>query len=68
MIHELSSFNYGKFNELKDHYEQMTKLQSTLNKIIKINSSEEILSLCERKDLWLTADEAIKYNIIDQIL
>lgn len=68
MIHEISTLNYGKTPEIRDSTEEMDRLQKIMDDIIKENSSEELIKMCYRKDLWLGAEDAVKYNIIDKIL
>lgn len=68
MVHELSSVEYGKMPELIDGVEEAKRLQNTLDEIIKKHADEALIDLCHRKDLWLSAEDAVKYNIIDKIL
>lgn len=67
MVHEISSFNYGKIQDVKDWTKELERLQERLNNIIKKHSSEELINICSRKDIWLSAEDALKYNIIDNI-
>lgn len=68
MIHEISSLDYGKTSELRDHMEEMNHLQKIINDIISECADSKLIEMAERKDLWLNAKDAIKYNIIDKIL
>lgn len=67
MVHEISSYEWGKIQDLKDATQECERLQNIINNIIKENSSEELIELCSRKDLWLSAKDAVKYNIVDTI-
>lgn len=68
MIHEISSGGYGKIQDLEENFKETQRLQNIINSIISENSSEELIKLCSKKDLWLNTTEALKYNIIDKIL
>lgn len=68
MVHEISTIEVGKTPDIIDATEEMKRLQTTMDKIIEENSSKDLISLCNRKDLWLSAEDAKKYNIIDNIL
>lgn len=68
MLHEISSFEYGKTSNLEDHMQEIKRLQDIVDSIIEENSSKELIKLSNRKDLWLSAEEAKNFNIIDNIL
>ena len=68
MVHELSSYDYGKIQELKDSVEECERLQKRLNAIIEKSADPQLVDLCYRKDLWLSAEDAVKYKIIDKII
>ena len=65
MLHEISGGNYGTFSDVKIAYEEMERLNSVLQDIIKERST---ISDNVTRDLYLTAEEAKKLNIIDEIL
>lgn len=68
MVHELSSVSYGKASTMVDDMKQIEKLQDKLNEITKKHASEELISLCTRKDFWMDAAEAKQYGIVDTII
>lgn len=68
MIHEISTWEYGKTPEIRDATEELNRLQKTIDEIISKHSDPKLIDLCSRKDLWLSAKDAIEYNIIDKIL
>ena len=68
MVHEVSTVEYGKTPEIRDATEEMNRLQKVVDDIIKEHADEELVKLCSRKDLWLNAEDALKYKIIDKIL
>lgn len=68
MIHELSSGDFGTTSQFEDTAKEMRRVQTILNEIITKHSNAELIELCKRKDFWLSAEEALKYNVIDKIL
>lgn len=67
MLHTVSSGTSGKISDLIVDVEETKRLQNIINSIIKSDSSEELISKCEYKDLFLSVEDAIKYNIIDKV-
>ena len=65
MLHEISGGNYDTFSDVKIAYKEMERLNSVLQEIIKEKST---ISDNVTRDLYLTAEEAKKLNIIDEIL
>lgn len=69
LIHQLSTGIYGKYEEIKDDFENDTKFMQRLYKLYKEHTSmsdkkiKEILS----RDKWLGADECIEYGLVDGI-
>ena len=71
MIHEVSSFNMGKIGELKINYEHSNTLNERIIKLLANNTgktSKQVRHDIELKDRWFTADEALKYGLVDKIL
>jgi ATP-dependent Clp protease protease subunit len=70
LIHQLSSFVFGKFEEIKDTMENLEKLMNTIRKTyldharIPKDELDELL----KHDLWLTADQCLKYGLVDEIV
>lgn len=70
LIHQLSSFMYGKFAEIKDHVENLEKMMATIKQAyidharIPKDQLDEIL----KHDFWLSADEALKFGLVDKII
>lgn len=70
LIHQLSSFQWGKFEEFKDNMKNLEKFMSLIKDIygkyteMPMDKLEEIL----KHDLWLGADECLKYKLVDKIL
>ena len=69
MIHSLSSFMGGNYHQMKDYMKFYTDLQEKLIVYIVKNSKakeDDIRELFKRES-FLTAEEALKYGIIDEI-
>ncbi|BCP41486.1 hypothetical protein MINTMi27_15790 [Mycobacterium intracellulare] len=72
MIHEISSFTGGKIGEIKDEVKFLDKISERVVNLFvrraggKI-SKEEFEKLWERKDWWLTSEEALQYGFVDEI-
>jgi ATP-dependent protease ClpP protease subunit len=70
LIHQLSSFAWGKYSELEDHMNLMKKLMATLTSFYISHSklSEvDITALLER-DSWFGAQECLEKGFADEIL
>jgi ATP-dependent Clp protease protease subunit len=69
LIHQLSTFMGGKFNEIKDEFSNLEKFMDQITKIYekytKISKTdiEKIL----KKDIWWNAEEALENGVIDEI-
>lgn len=70
MIHQPMGGAVGQVTDIKITYEEIEKLQKELYEILADNtgkSLEVITKDCDR-DFWMTAEEAIDYGIIDNVL
>ena len=71
MIHEVSSFNMGKVNELKIDYEHTNTLNERIIKLLAENTGKTVKQVrhdIQLKDRWFNAEEALKYGLGDKIL
>lgn len=70
LIHQLSSFMWGKYEEFKDEMENLDKLMAMIKKIygeytnIPTKKLEEIL----KHDLWFDANKCKEYGMVDEII
>ena len=70
LIHQIQSIMWGKYEEFKDEMENLDKIMKMIKDIyveytnIPMGKLEGIL----KHDLWFTADECKKYNLIDEII
>lgn len=72
MIHSITSMAYGKTAQMVDDVNETKRLQKLTDSIYTSKSgiTKELLEEIhrEKKDLYLTAKEALKYKIISKIL
>lgn len=70
LIHQLSAGNYGNFQQLEEQQENYRRLMQIIKSVYKqytkmpMKTLEEIL----KRDLWLTAEECLKYGMVDEII
>jgi len=70
LIHQITSFFWGKYEEFKDEKENLDKMMDMIKKVYKeytkfpIKKLEEIL----KRDLWLNSDECLEYGLVDEII
>lgn len=73
MIHEASTLTRGKIGEIKDEVEFMDKISERVTDIFvrranpaKMNT-KKFKALWDRKDVWLTSQEALDYGFVDKV-
>ena len=70
MIHQHSGGSRGQSTDIQIQAEQILKIKQRLNAILAANTGktvEEVERDCER-DHFMTAEEALEYGIIDQVI
>lgn len=70
LIHQVSAGAMGRFTEMEDHMTWLAKMQNRLVAILAERSTlseNEIREKWERRDWWLTAEEALELGFIDTI-
>lgn len=70
MIHQLSSYSEGKYEDLNDNSKNMNMLMKKIKNIYlkKTNIPEEKLDEILKHDLWLDSKTCKEYGLIDEIL
>lgn len=71
MIHEVSSFNMGKFTELKDRLDHTKSLNDRLMKIVASKTNRTYKQIKQdtiNKDNWINSRTAVKYGFVDKVL
>jgi len=70
LIHQLSSGVYGKFSEMEDEIFNCANLMRLLKDFYKKNTKLPMKKLDEllKRDIWLNAEECLRYGIVDEIV
>jgi len=70
MVHQLSSFMWGKYEEFKDEMELQNKLMARLVDFYeaKTNMSKEDIEVMLKRDYWMDAQECVEHGFVDEIL
>lgn len=70
LIHQLSSGVYGKYSEMEDEMTTCTNLMKLMKDFYKKHTKLPMKKLDElmKRDIWLNADEALQFGIVDEIL
>ena len=70
MIHQPLGGVEGQATEIKIAAEHILKIKDKLNKILAINTNQDIKKIENdtERDNFMSADEALKYGLIDKIL
>lgn len=71
MVHEVASLSMGKISSQEDRLEMSKLVYTKLLDILASRSkltADEIRAKAERKDWWLSAQEALEYGLVDEIL
>jgi ATP-dependent Clp protease protease subunit len=66
MLHQPSSGTYGTITDMKIAVEEGDRLKKLLNDIVVKHAGEQVVELMER-DAWISPEEALKFNLIDEI-
>lgn len=70
MIHQPLGGAQGQATDIQIQAEHILRTKERLNKILALNTGKkpsEIKNACER-DNWLTAEEALKFGLVDEII
>ena len=70
MIHQPLGGAQGQATEIKIAAERILKLKEKLNMILSKNTNQDIKKIEQdtERDYFMSADEALKYGLIDKIL
>jgi ATP-dependent Clp protease protease subunit len=70
MIHQPSSGTRGKVTDQEIDLKESLRVKKLLNEIMAKNTGQKPAQIHEdmERDRWMTADEAKKYGIVDQII
>ncbi len=70
MIHQPLGGVQGQAEDIKIHAEWILKTREKLNKILSSNTGQplQIISRDTDRDNFMSADEAVQYGLIDQVI
>jgi ATP-dependent protease ClpP protease subunit len=70
LIHQLSSWCYGKYEELIDDMKNNDELMKRIKEIYRENAKipEKKLKEILKRDLWLDAETCLEYGLVDEII
>lgn len=70
LIHQLSSWMWGKYEELVDEKQNLDRFMDMIANIYKDRTRLTKTKLREilKHDLWWTADEALECGLIDMVV
>ncbi|MEE1014325.1 MAG: ATP-dependent Clp protease proteolytic subunit, partial [Clostridia bacterium] len=70
MIHQPLGGTQGQTTDMKIHVERMLKIKDNLNQILSANTGQplETIKADTERDNFMTAEEAVKYGLIDKIV
>ncbi len=70
MIHQPSSGTQGKATDMEISLKELLRVKEQLNQIMAKNTGQKIERIREdmERDKWLTASEAKKYGIVDDVI
>jgi ATP-dependent Clp endopeptidase proteolytic subunit ClpP len=70
LIHQIRGETWGKYEELKDEMQNTDVLMETIQNIYvtKSNIPEDKIRKIIKKELTMTADKCLKYNLVDKII
>lgn len=71
MIHKVSSMSWGNVDDIKNDTDETLRLNQQLLNVISKNTKKTVKQieklLKDKRDLYLTAEEAVKFGIADEI-
>ena len=71
MVHEPSTITLGKASSIKDEAKLMERLHDQLVGVVSERSNltpKQIKARCNRKDWWMSADEALAHGFFDELV
>ena len=70
MIHQPSGGAQGQASDIKNTADHILKIKDNLNKILAENTGQPLEKIAEdtERDNWLSAKEAKKYGIVDEVI
>ena len=69
LIHQLSSFSFGKYEEIKDEFINDTKLMNMIYKLYQNHTTMKLKKIKRilKHDLWWDINKCIQNGLVDKI-
>lgn len=69
LIHQLSGECWGKMNEIKDEYKNLTEMMERIMYMYETHTTltNKKLKKLLKHDLWLNAKKSLKYGLVDEL-
>ena len=70
MIHQPAAGTNGKVTDMEIDLKEYLRLKKDLNQILAKNTGQKLTTIEKdvERDYWLSADDALKYGLVDKIL
>ena len=70
MIHQPSSGTRGKVTDMEIDLKESLRVKHRLNEIMAENTGKTVKKIQSdmERDYWMTADEAVKYGLVDKVV
>ena len=70
MMHQLSAGIYGNMPDIKVHYKELEKSNDMLIDIMAYHTKKtpKVIREQSSRDLWMSAQEALEYGVIDNVI
>ena len=70
LIHQLSSFMWGKYEDFKDEMQNLDKIMAMIKQVYKEYTKIPMSKLdgILKHDLWFDADQCKEYGLVDEII
>lgn len=70
MIHQPSSGFIGRASDIEIHARETARIKNLLNQILATDTGQKLNKVTKdtELDLWMTAEEALSYGLIDKII
>lgn len=70
LMHEITSWAFGKASKVEEEAREAKKVNEMLYQILSERTGKSVRAIakkCKKKDVWMNAEEALKFGLIDQI-
>ncbi|MDD4352360.1 MAG: ATP-dependent Clp endopeptidase proteolytic subunit ClpP [Candidatus Gracilibacteria bacterium] len=70
MIHQVMGGAEGQATDISIQANHILRIKETLNKVLALHTGQNVKKVAEdtERDKWMTAEEALKYGIVDKII